>query len=83
MTDLSDGGYTLAPKDRPTPLFDEWKRCPRCKSTNTQLCCHFQQEIRIATKPMQTLTVYFKCSACSVESERRTMDLDTVPVVEN
>lgn len=63
--------WRVAPKPEPTPLFDEWKKCPWCESYDT--------ELRVALldyKEPPEITLYFHCPKCGHESEHRTALFD-------
>ena len=66
-TDPSDE-WPIVPKTEPTPLFDEWKKCPRCQFIKTELRC--------ALASANVLTLYFRCPSCGHESEHRTALFD-------
>lgn len=65
---VDDLEWPIVPKPEPTPLFDEWKRCPKCNFLKTELRC--------ALAEANVLTLYFRCPSCGHESEHRTALFD-------
>ncbi len=58
--------WPVAAKPKPTPLFDEWKKCPWCDSYDSDLRVMLDD----AVQPI-VITLYFLCNKCGHESEHR------------
>ncbi len=67
----TDDEWRIAPKPEPTPLFDEWKKCPWCGCYETELRVSL-----IDYKEPPEITLHFHCPKCDRESEHRTALFD-------
>ncbi len=69
--------YPRAPKPEPTPIFDEWKRCPECNHIDAELRVEYDDKSAATNQPDmrvvsdQYITVHFYCPGCGHESEHR------------
>ena len=81
-----DKEYIATPKPEPTPIFDEWKRCPGCAGMKTELRIDYNErsaptnndDIHAVMHESQRITVHFFCNTCGHESEHRETTLDGV-----